>query len=153
MPALNFVIAIIIGFIIGLVTQLIMEVLYFRGWRRQVRDDRLTQLEGELAARDEHLAQLQVDVEMRDARIVDLESRLARGQERLNVLQRDVALQRQRTQVAAEAEALDEVAAVPPPIGDVTDPGGEAPPGQEVAASVDARDDADDESPPTTWLD
>ncbi len=153
MPALNFVIAIIIGFIIGLVTQLIMEVLYFRGWRRQVRDDRITQLEGELAARDEHLAQLQVDVEMRDARIVDLESRLARGQERLNVLQRDVALQRQRTQVAAEAEVLDEVAEVPPPIGGVTDPGGEGPPSGDVAASVDAGDDTDDEPPPTTWLD
>lgn len=149
MPTLNFVIAIIIGFVIGLLTELLMEILYFRGWRKQVRDDRITQMQTDLAACDEHLAQLQVDLEARDARIVDLESRLARGQERLNTLQREAALQRQRVQAAV----IDEQAEVPPPIGDVTDPGSATESVAEAVEVVDAWADADDESPPTTWLD
>lgn len=104
MPTLNFLIAIIIGFIIGFVLELVIEVLYFRGWRRQVRDDRITQLAAELAASDEQLTHARRGVEARDAKIADLEGRLARGQERLNTLQRDAALQRQRAQVAAEVD-------------------------------------------------
>lgn len=103
MPTLNFLIAIIIGFVIGFLVELIMEVLYFRGWRRQVTDDRITQLEADLAAREEQLSQMQMDLETRDIKIIDLEGRLARGQERLNTLQRDAALQRQRAQAAADA--------------------------------------------------
>lgn len=107
MPTLNFLIALIIGFIIGFLVELLMEVLYFRRHRRQVRDDRITQLEADLVARNEQLAQAQRDLEVRDVRISDLEGRLARGQERLNALQRDAALQRQRAQAAAEAADLE----------------------------------------------
>ncbi len=103
MPTLNFLIALIIGFIIGFLVELLMEVLYFRGWRRQVRDERVMQLEADVAARDEQLAHAQMDLDARDVKIADLEGRLARGQERLNALQRDAALQRQRAQAVAEA--------------------------------------------------
>ncbi len=102
MPTLNFLIAVIIGFIIGFLTQLIMEVLYFRSWRRQVRDARIAQLEADLATSQDQLNQALLDLETRDARIIDLDRRLARGQARLNALQHDAAMQRQRAMAAAE---------------------------------------------------
>lgn len=172
MPTLNFLIAIIIGFVIGFVVELIMEVLYFRGWRRQVKDDRITQLEADLAAREEQLAQVQMDLETRDYKIIDLEGRLARGQERLNTLQRDAALQRQRAQAAADATGTslvdaretadaglasaagrDDQVSIPPPIGDVEDPHSDVMPATEAKAVVDAWPDSEAAAKPETWLD
>ena len=141
MSPLNFFIVIIIGFIIGLLTELLMEVFYFRGRRKQVRDERITQLETDLAARDEELVQLHFDMEGREARITDLEGRLTRGQERLN------ALQRQRTQAAAGVAPVDEGDVVAAPIAQASEAVAE------VAEPVVARVDSDDESYPTTFLD
>lgn len=176
MPTLNFLIAIIIGFVIGFLVELIMEVLYFRGWRRQVTDDRITQLEADATAREEQLAQMQMDLETRDIRIIDLEGRLARGQERLNTLQRDAALQRQRAQAAAEATGtsladarqnddasllvdshqvseIDDRASIPPPAGDVTNPDARSLPTGEAAAAVHAWPASEAASKPESWLD
>lgn len=165
MSPLNFFIVIIIGFIIGLLTELLMEVFYFRGRRKQVRDERITQLETDLAARDEELAQLHFDLEGREARITDLEGRLTRGQERLNALQREVALQRQRTQVAAEITPVDEGDVVAAPILQASEAVAEAAepvdtrfeavnevaaPIAQASEPVVARVDSDDESYPTT---
>lgn len=144
MSPLNFFIVIIIGFIIGLLTELLMEVFYFRGRRKQVRDERITQLETDLAARDEELAQLHFDLEGREARITDLEGRLTRGQERLNALQRDVALQRQRSQAAAGVAPVDEGDVVAAPIVQASEAVAEA------AEPVVARVDSEEESYPTT---
>lgn len=172
MPTLNFLIAIIIGFIIGFLVELIMEILYFRGWRRQVQDERIMQLEADLAAREEQLAQAQMDLETRDIRIIDLEGRLARGQERLNTLQRDAALQRQRAQAAAEATATNVVDArpsadrdlapaalrndevsTPSPDGDVADPAATGLSTSEAEAVADAWAAAEGASKPESWLD
>ena len=85
---LNLLIAGIIGFIVGLVLELILEIWYFRRWRKQVRDERVDQL--------------QATVRAKDSRIGDLDSRLERAQTRMNALQGEVA---QRTQ---EMERMQE---------------------------------------------
>ena len=74
---LNMIIFGLVGFIIGLLFELVLEILYFRRWRRQFRDERVDQL--------------QATVRAKDARILDLETRLERAQERMNALQGEVA--------------------------------------------------------------
>ena len=95
--ALNLLIAGIIGFIVGLVLELVLEIWYFRRWRKQVRDERVEQL--------------QATVRAKDSRIGDLDGRLERAQTRMNALQGEVA---QRTQEVErmQAERLARLAAV-----------------------------------------
>ena len=94
---LNLLISGIIGFIVGFVLELALEIWYFRRWRKDVRDERIEQLQATLRAKE--------------SRINDLDGRLERAQVRMNALQGEVA-QRTQEMEQMQAERLARLAAV-----------------------------------------
>jgi len=94
---LNLLIAGIVGFIVGLALEWLLEIWYFRRWRKTVRDERTEQLQAAVSAKEN--------------RIRDLDGRLERAQVRMNALQGEVA-QRAQELERIQAERLARLAAV-----------------------------------------